>query len=77
MLKLDHLKSEMKKNGYRITEEMISVGEVSLREGRGGHLIMEMEDVDRDKIKNLLNNLEFRTMIRVKEDGKTQFIIKM
>ena len=77
MSKLEHLKNEMKKKGYQITEDTPTLGEISLREGRGGHLIMEIEDLEREKIKNLLNSLHCRTMIRVKDDGKTQFIIKM
>ncbi|WP_320047658.1 hypothetical protein [uncultured Ilyobacter sp.] len=77
MSKIDDLRHEMEKKGYRITEEISASGEISLRQGRGGHIIMEIEKVDRDKMKNLLKNLHYRTMIRVRDDGKIQFIIKM
>lgn len=77
MSKMDNLRHEMEKKGYLITEDVSASGEISLREGRGGHIIMEIEKVDSDNMKNLLNNLHCRTMIRVKDDGKIQFIIKM
>ncbi|WP_319371753.1 hypothetical protein [uncultured Ilyobacter sp.] len=77
MSKIENLRHEMEKKGYLITEESPSLGEITLREGRGGHIIMEIENIEREKIKNLLNNLHCRTMIRVKDDGITQFIIKM
>ncbi|WP_319200891.1 hypothetical protein [uncultured Ilyobacter sp.] len=77
MSKIDYLRHEMEKKGYHITERISASGEVSIREGRGGHIIMEIENVDRDKIKTLLNDLQCRTMIRVKDDGNIQYIIKM
>lgn len=76
MANVEDLKQKLQIKGYKVTESVPSLGEFLLKEGRGGNLIMEVDNFNRDNIKSILADLHFKIMIREKAGGKSQFIIK-
>ena len=71
------LREILEKKSYRVVEEVPKKGEVHLRMGINMKCpIVESQEEDREEIHLLLKNLGYRTMIRHRENGICQFIIK-
>jgi hypothetical protein len=77
MTRVEDLRHELQINGYKTTESAPSPGDVLLKKSRGGNILIEVENFNRDNIKNILSDLHFKTMVRDKNNGKVQFIIKV
>lgn len=77
MSMLDNLGIEMKKRGYQIVENIASSKDILIRDGRVGCIILESQSGNRDEIKNILQPLNYKIMVRNKNDGTVQFIIKI
>jgi len=71
------LKEVLEKNSFRIVDELPNKGEVSLRLGENMNCpILESLEENREEISLILKETGYRTMIRQKDNGICQFIIR-
>ena len=77
MEETNRIKEILENNAYKIVETFPEKGEVNLRLGINMKCpIVESQEVDREDIHLLLKSLGYKIMIRQKDDGICQFIIR-
>ncbi|WP_281833539.1 hypothetical protein [Propionigenium maris] len=77
MEEMNRIRKMLEDNAYTIVENFPGKNEVNLR--LGIHMscpILECQASDREELRLLLKGLNFRIMVRQKDDGIVQFIIR-
>lgn len=74
---IERIRNELVERAFKIVEEFPGNGEVSLRLGVNMQCpIVEVSVGDRDEVSGMLKAMGFRIMIRQKDDGIYQFILR-
>lgn len=77
MEEINKIKKILEDNAYKIVENFPGKNEVNLRLGINLSCpILECQQEDRDEVRELLKKLNYRMMVRQKDDGVVQFILR-